>query len=120
MTLLYGITTCDTVRKARAWLTAHGVPHEFHDFKKQGVPADRLDAWIAQVGWEQLLNRKGTTWRKLDAAAQDRARDAAGAKAVMLDHPSVIKRPVVEWANQTTVGFDPAQWALLASSQHAT
>jgi arsenate reductase len=112
--ILYGISNCDTVKKSRAWLTERGVPHEFHDFKKQGVPVDRLDAWIAQVGWDKLLNRQGTTWRKLDPQAQRSARDAGSAKALMLAHPSAIKRPVVEWSGQTTVGFDPAQWALLA------
>ena len=116
MTLVvYGIPNCDTVKKARAWLAGHGVPHQFHDFKKQGVPADRLDAWIVQVGWDPLLNRKGTTWRKLDVAAQNTARDAAGAKALMLAHPSVIRRPVVEWGSKTTAGFDAAEWTLLAS-----
>jgi arsenate reductase (glutaredoxin) len=112
--VLYGIPNCDTVRKARGWLTERGVPHRFHDFKKEGVPAERLDAWIAEVGCDALLNRKGPTWRKLDAAVQDGARDAAGAKALMLAHPSVIKRPVAEWSAKTTVGFDAAQWALLA------
>jgi Spx/MgsR family transcriptional regulator len=112
--ILYGIPNCDTVKKARAWLAEHGVPYEFHDFKRQGVPADRLDAWIAQVGCDKLLNRKGPTWRKLDAAAQNGAHDADSAKAVMLAHPSVIKRPVVEWSGKTTVGFDAAQWTLLA------
>lgn len=115
--ILYGIPNCDTVRKARAWLAERGVSHDFHDFKKQGVPADRLDAWIAQVGWEKLLNRQGTTWRKLDHALQDGARDNGSAKALMLSHPSVIKRPVVEWNAQTTVGFDAAQWTLLASRE---
>lgn len=112
--ILYGIPNCDTVKKARAWLAERGVPHQFHDFKKQGVPVDRLDAWMVAVGWDRLLNRKGTSWRKLEAAVQEAARDAAGAKALMLAQPSVIKRPVVEWTGQTTVGFDAAQWALLA------
>jgi arsenate reductase (glutaredoxin) len=113
--VVYGITNCDTVKKARAWLAEQGVPYQFHDFKKQGVPADRLDGWMAQVGWDKLLNRKGTSWRKLDAASQNGVQDAAGAKVLMLAYPSVIKRPVVEWSGKTTVGFDPAQWALLAS-----
>jgi Spx/MgsR family transcriptional regulator len=112
--VVYDIPNCDTVRKARAWLAERRVPHRFHDFKKEGVPADRLDAWIAQVGWDKLVNRKGATWRNLDAAAQQGAQDAAGAKALMLAHPSVIKRPVVEWSGKTTVGFDGEQWALLA------
>ena len=111
-TVLYGITNCDTVKKARAWLGEHGVDYEFHDFKKQGVPPARLDAWISQLGWEKLVNRKGTSWRKLDPATQDGVKDAASAKAVMLAQPSVIKRPVVEWGAGTTVGFDAAAWAL--------
>jgi arsenate reductase len=111
---LYGITNCDTVKKARAWLADNGVPYEFHDFKKQGVPVSRVDQWIAQVGWETLVNRKGTTWRKFDAATQEGVKDAASAKTLMLAQTSVIKRPVVEWGGQTTVGFDPEAWALLA------
>jgi Spx/MgsR family transcriptional regulator len=112
--VVYGITNCDTVKKARAWLEERGVGYQFHDFKKDGVPADRLDAWTQQLGWEKLINRKGTTWRKLDAAAQAGATDAAGAKALMRTQASVIKRPVVEWGGKTTAGFDPTGWALLA------
>jgi arsenate reductase (glutaredoxin) len=110
MVTLYGIPTCDTVKKARAWLDGNGVAYEFHDFRKQGVPLPQLDAWLDAVGWEKLLNRKGTTWRKLDAATQDSVHDAASARAVMLAHPSVIKRPVAEWGGRrkTTVGFDEA------------
>ncbi|MCY1166706.1 MAG: arsenate reductase [Pseudomonadota bacterium] len=111
MIIVYGIPNCDTVKKARAWLTGHGVAHEFHDFKKQGVPGEKLPAWGKAVGWDKLLNRQGTTWRKLDAAAQASAADAAGAQALMLANPSVIKRPVVEWANRITVGFDAKSWA---------
>jgi arsenate reductase len=112
-TIVYGIPNCDTVKKARAWLADQGTPYRFHDFKKDGVPAARLDGWIAAVGWETLVNRKGTTWRKLDAPTQAAVQDAASAKALMLAQPSVIKRPVVEWGPKTTVGFDPEAWALL-------
>jgi arsenate reductase (glutaredoxin) len=113
--VLYGIPNCDTVKKARVWLAEHDVDHTFHDLKKQGVPAARLDAWIAELGWEKLVNRKGTTWRKLDLARQAAVTDAAGATALMLAEPSVIKRPVVEWnMRKSTVGFDAAEWALLA------
>lgn len=108
---LYGIPNCDTVKKARAWLAEHGVDYSFHDFKKQGVPADRLDAWMAAAGWEKLLNRQGTTWRKLDPAVQAGASNAQGAKALMIEQPSVIKRPVVEWRQGITVGFDAQDWA---------
>lgn len=111
MTILYGIPNCDTVKKARTWLTEHGVAHEFHDFKKAGVPAERLPAWIAAVGWEKLLNRAGTTWRKLDPADQASAVDAPSASALMVAQASVIKRPVVEWADgRITVGFKPEQF----------
>jgi arsenate reductase len=110
-TTLFGISNCDTVKKARAWLADQGVAHEFHDFRKQGVPEDRLDRWMAEAGWEKLLNRKGTTWRKLDPAVQAGAADAPGARALMLAQPSVIKRPVVEWdAGAVTVGFAPEDW----------
>ena len=107
-TILYGIPNCDTVKKARAWLSEHGIDHEFHDFKKGGVPASHLTAWVASAGWEKLLNRAGTTWRKLDGATQVSAADALGAQALMLSQSSVIKRPVVEWADgRITVGFKP-------------
>jgi Spx/MgsR family transcriptional regulator len=108
---LYGIPNCDTVKRARAWLTAQGREHTFHDFKRQGVPADRLDAWLAAQGWERLVNRQGTTWRKLDDPVKQAVVDAATARALMLAHASVIKRPVVEWgAGAVTVGFDEAAW----------
>jgi arsenate reductase len=112
MITLYGIPNCDTVKKARAWLTAQGAAHTFHDFKKQGVPPDRLDAWLAAAGNERLVNRKGTTWRGLDAATQAAATTPAGARALLLQHTSAIKRPVVEWADGSiTVGFDAADWS---------
>lgn len=112
MTILYGIPNCDTVRKARAWLTAHDVAYRFHDFKKQGMPADRLDAWLAAVGPDRLINRKGTTWRGLDASAQSHAGGIEGARSLAMEQPSIVKRPVVEWADGTvTVGFSPDDWA---------
>ena len=111
---LYGIPNCDTVKKSRAWLTAQGCEHHFHDFKKQGVPTDALALWIAHAGWEKLLNRKGTTWRKLDPVAQAAVNDAVSASALMQAHASVIKRPVVEWRSgsevRVTVGFDEPSW----------
>jgi arsenate reductase len=110
---LYGITNCDTVKKARGWLAEHGVEYHFHDFKKAGVPQERLDGWLRQAGWQKLVNRQGTTWRKLDPAVQEGAATAAGARALMLEQPSVIKRPVVEWpSGDVTVGFAPDDWAL--------
>lgn len=108
---LYGIPNCDTVKKARAWLAEQAVDVTFHDFKKQGVPEPRLEAWMAAVGWEKLVNRQGTTWRKLDEAAQAAVTDGKSAKALMLAQPSIIKRPVVEWNEKdVTVGFAAADW----------
>jgi Spx/MgsR family transcriptional regulator len=115
MTTLYGIPNCDTVKRARDWLATRGVAHEFHDFKKAGVPADRLAAWVAAAGWERVLNRQGTTWRKLDPALQASVVDAASAQALMRTQASVIKRPVVEWDDgRITVGFDAEDWAARA------
>ena len=116
MITLYGIPNCDTVKKARAWLTDNGLEHQFHAFKKQGVPADRLKLWMAAVGWETLLNRKGTMWRKQSPEVQARVVDANSAAELMLMQSSVIKRPVVEWAANPgkvdiTVGFKPDEWA---------
>lgn len=109
--IVYGIPNCDSVKKARAWLTEEGLAHTFHDFKKQGVPEAELQQWLAACGWETVLNRKGTTWRKLDAATQAEVHDAATARALMLAQASVIKRPVIAWpSGAITVGFSPAQW----------
>lgn len=112
---LYGISNCDTVKKARVWLAEHGVDVRFHDFKKSGVPVDRLQAWLGSAGWERLLNRQGTTWRKLDEATRAGVTDAATAAALMQAQPSVIKRPVVEWADgSVTVGFVASEFAMRA------
>lgn len=116
MILIYGIPNCDTVKKARAWLADRGLAHTFHDFKKQGVPSSQLPVWAKAVGWDQLINRQGTTWRKLDAAAQASAQTAQGAQKLTLDNPSIIKRPVVQWpTGEVTVGFDDARWTDLTS-----
>ena len=112
MIKLYGLSNCDTVQRARAWLADQGQAHEFHDFKKAGVPGDRVGTWVAAVGWETLLNRKGTTWRKLADSERDAVMDAATACALMVAQASVIKRPVAEWPDgRITVGFDAALWA---------
>ena len=110
--ILYGISNCDTVKRARAWLAGRGADVQFHDFKKAGVPAEALDAWITALGWERLLNRQGTTWRKLDEPVKAAVVDAASARALMLAQASVIKRPVVQWPDGAiTVGFDEADFA---------
>lgn len=120
---LYGIPNCDTVKKARAWFSAQGLNCEFYDFKKQGVPADRLPAWMAAAGWEKLVNRQGTTWRKLDTATQAAVHDPQSAGALMQAQPSVIKRPVVEWRHagqvHISVGFVPDQWQAWIQSSAA-
>ncbi|WAC71156.1 ArsC family reductase [Roseateles sp. SL47] len=106
MITVYGIPNCDTVKKARTWLDEQGLTYQFHDYKKQGVPADQLPHWLESLGWEKVLNRAGTTWRKLDEATKASVTDAASAAAVMVAQPSVIKRPLVEWADgRLTVGF---------------
>jgi Spx/MgsR family transcriptional regulator len=100
------------VKRARAWLDGQGVAYEFHDFKKAGVPLPGLDHWLAAAGWEALLNRKGTTWRRLDDARRDATQDTASARALMLEQPSVIKRPVLQWpGGAISVGFDAVDWA---------
>ena len=111
MITLYGIPNCDTVKKARTWLAEHGVAHTFHDFKNQGIPEGELDQWLAAVGWEKLVNRKGTTWRGLDEPTRNAVLDNVSARALLLAHASVIKRPVVVWADGAiTVGFDANAW----------
>ena len=104
---LYGIPNCDTVKKARTWLDQQGIAFHFHDFKKAGLDAATVDAWLKQASWEVLVNRKGTTWRGLDDAAKAAVVDAASAKAAMLANPSLIKRPVLVTATSTHVGFTP-------------
>lgn len=103
---MYGIPNCETVKKARAWLQSRGVACEFHDYKKQGVDQQRLEAWVREHGWEAVLNRAGMTFRKLDPKLTHDL-DAKKAVALMLDHPSAIKRPVVVEGKRTLVGFKP-------------
>lgn len=103
---LYGIKQCDTMKKARAWLDAHGVAYAFHDYKTAGLDRARLSSWIELVGWETLLNRAGTTFRKLPDGDKT-GLDAGKAAALMLAQPSLIKRPVLETAVTILVGFKP-------------
>ncbi|MDK2125381.1 ArsC family reductase [Parachitinimonas caeni] len=103
---MYGIVNCSTIKKARDWLEAEGKAYEFHDYKKQGVPAERLDQWLALHGWQKVLNRQGTTWRKLSPEQQASVVDNASAKALLLLQPSMIKRPVLEVGNAVLLGFD--------------
>ncbi|MEJ2882887.1 arsenate reductase [Pedobacter sp. GR22-6] len=93
---VYGIPNCNTVKKATSWLTEHGLDFEFHDFKKKGITAEQLAGWCEVFGWENVLNKKGTTWRKLSAGEQAAVCDQNSAIAVLLQHTSAIKRPIVE------------------------
>jgi Spx/MgsR family transcriptional regulator len=95
MIKVYGIPNCNSVKKAITWLKDHNLEYEFHDFKKEGVNADQLKSWSAVFGWDQVLNKKGTTWRKLDPEQQQAVKDEDTAIEVMLANPSAIKRPVI-------------------------
>ena len=110
---LYGIPNCTTVKKARTWLADHALEAVFHDFKKQGVDAAWLRDVARQTGWQALLNTRGTTWRKLSDAEKAAAGDEAGAIALMLAQPSVIKRPVLEVEGRYHLGFDEDQYQAL-------
>jgi len=110
MITFYGIKNCDTVKKARAWLDEHGLAYAFHDYKTAGIDSARLAKWIEAVGWEMLLNRSGTTFRKLpDADKADIDQDKA--VALMLGQPAMIKRPVIEFPGGLLVGFKPEVYA---------
>ena len=110
---LYGIKNCDTVKKARKWLDENGIAYEFHDFKKDGLSSEKLSQWEQALGWEALINKRGTTWRKLPDEVRDTisAQSAQSAHQIMLENTSIIKRPVVERGDEVSVGFNADQWA---------
>jgi len=107
---IYGIKNCDTMKKARAWLDDHGVAYDFHDYKAQGAPKDKLRQWADKLGWESLLNRAGTTFRKLPEAEKEGLTEQK-ALTLMLEQPSMIKRPVLELGAKLLVGFKPEIYA---------
>ncbi|MGN6269616.1 MAG: ArsC family reductase [Sphingomonas sp.] len=107
---LYGIANCDTIKRARAWLDDHGVAYQFHDYKKAGIDRAQLEAWVAEFGWETILNRAGTTFRKLPEDQRGDL-DAAKAIALMLAQPSMIKRPLLDLGDRRIVGFKPEVYA---------
>ena len=107
--ILYGIRNCDTVRKARAWLDGRGIPCDFHDYKTAGIEEPRLSAWAAELGWEKLVNRAGTTFRKLPDADKEGLDEDKGI-ALMLAQPSLIRRPVLDAGGKRLLGFDAAAW----------
>jgi arsenate reductase (glutaredoxin) len=106
---IYGIKNCDTMKKARAWLDAERIPYAFHDYKAAGITRDRLAGWIRRLGWESLLNRAGTTFRKLPEADREGLTEEKAIR-LMLAQPSLIKRPVLEIGGKLLVGFKPAEY----------
>ncbi|MBV7258311.1 ArsC family reductase [Erythrobacter crassostreae] len=111
----YGIPNCDTVKKARKWLEANDLEYVFHDYKKEGAEASKLEAWIAEKGVETVLNKRGTTYRKLSDPEKADASDGHKAVALLVQHPSMIKRPVIEAPNGILVGFKEDEWSAVLS-----
>lgn len=115
--IVYGIPNCNTVKKARTWLTANGIAYEFHDFKKQGITAEKLHEWCAVFGWEVVLNKKGTTWKKLTTEEQQAVKDEKSAIAVLLQNTSAIKRPVIEQDGKAIlISFDEESYGSLLAA----
>lgn len=110
MTKLYGIKNCDTVKKAMKWLADKGVEYQFHDYKKDGVDQTKLAEFIKKFGWEKLLNRKGTTWRQLSEQEQNKITDDKSALELMLEKPSIIKRPIIDLGAKQLIGFDVGEY----------
>lgn len=110
---LYGIPNCNSVKAARQWFSDKGINVVFHDYKKLGVPEQELDRWISVLGWDALINRRGTTWRALDAAEREHIVDAASARAAMLRHASLIRRPVLDTGERIIAGFDATAYESL-------
>ena len=109
-TVVYGIRNCDTVTKARRWLDDQGIAHRFHDFRSEGLELARVEPWLVELGWEELINRRGTTWRQLDAKTRDGI-SATTAAELLLAHPTLIRRPVLEQAGRIYLGFSPETYA---------
>ena len=112
MITIYGIPNCDTMKKARRWLDANIVEYAFHDYKKLGVPEKNIKNWVKQAGWETVLNKRGTTWRKLDNKTRD-TMDSDAAIKIMLENPSIIKRPVLESGKLLLIGFNEDEYKQL-------
>lgn len=110
MITIYGIRNCDTMKKAMTWLDEQGIDYHFHDYKKDGAPEARVRQWIASQGWEQVINRRGTTWRKLPEATRE-TMNAGAALEQALANPSLIRRPVVETGDDLLIGFDAGRWS---------
>jgi len=106
---LYGIKNCDTIKKARNWLSDNGIDYRFHDVRADGIDAATIEQWIAEAGWETVLNRRGTTWRKLDPSIQE-ATTSDNVAALLVEHPAMIKRPVLDVAGVINIGFKAEQY----------
>lgn len=104
MVTLYGIKNCDTIKKARNWLADNGIEYRFHDFRADSIDPATIEQWIAEAGWETVLNRRGTTWRKLEPSIQE-ATNKDNVAALLVEHPAMIKRPVLDVDGLITVGF---------------
>jgi len=110
MVQVYGIKNCNTVKKALDWLTEHGVDYTFHDYKKSGISEDKIKEWQKIFGWEPLINKKGTTWRKLDSAEQAAVTDQNSASKLMQEHTSLIKRPIIDGNGIYLLGFNEEEY----------
>lgn len=115
MTIIHGIKNCGSVKKARAWLEQHAIPYEFHDFKTAGLPEAMLDEWLTEIDWQRLLNTKSATWRQLPPEEKADL-DAAKARALLLAHPTLVKRPVLARSGQFLVGFQETEYQTLFPS----
>ena len=111
MVKVYGIKNCNTVKKSLDWLTANGIDYSFHDYKKLGISQDKVDEWQQVFGWEPLINKKGTTWRKLDGEIQAAVVDSASAGKLMQEHTSLIKRPIIEGDQVYLLGFNEDEYS---------
>ncbi|MBV1882540.1 MAG: ArsC family reductase [Pseudomonadales bacterium] len=112
MTTLYGIKNCDTIKKSRKWLEQNGIEYQFHDYRKDGVSGEQLEQWCDELGWEKLLNKRGTTWRKLPDETKQTV-DREKAILIMLDQPAIIKRPVLDLGTIRLLGFSEKEYSAL-------
>jgi arsenate reductase (glutaredoxin) len=110
MIKVYGIKNCNTVKKSLNWLEENNIKYQFHDYKKEGVNKAKLEQFVEKFGWEKVLNRKGTTWRKLDCDKQNSIKDQKSAINLMIEKPSIIKRPIIDLKSQQLLGFDENEY----------
>jgi arsenate reductase len=106
---LYGIKNCDTVKKSRRWLEQHHIEYRFHDFREDGLSGEQLDGWLDELGWEAVVNRRSTTWKGLDTATRE-SMDSATARRVILENPTLIKRPLLDTGSERHLGFSAPAW----------